>query len=130
MMEGLMTDRQTIENALNGLVDAFNAHDLDRIMTFFTDDCVLQMPRGPNPFGQRAEGAVAVKATLATRFEGIPDVHYGEDSHYIDGNVGVSKWLLTGTTAAEQKIAVRGCDFYEFRDGKATMKDSYWKIVE
>jgi hypothetical protein len=25
---------------------------------------------------------------------------------------------------------VWGCDFYTFRDGKVTRKDSYWKIVE
>jgi len=25
---------------------------------------------------------------------------------------------------------VHGCDFYSFRDGKGTRKDSYWKIVE
>jgi hypothetical protein len=25
---------------------------------------------------------------------------------------------------------VRGCDHYEFRDGKVIRKDSYWKIVE
>jgi hypothetical protein len=25
---------------------------------------------------------------------------------------------------------VRGCDLWEFRDGKVTRKDSYWKIVE
>jgi len=25
---------------------------------------------------------------------------------------------------------VRGCDHWEFRDGKVVRKDSYWKIVE
>ena len=119
-----------IADLLSGLLDAFNAHAIDRVMRFFADDCVLQMPRGPNPYGLRAEGFADVRATLTTRFEGIPDVHYDEDCHYIDGNVGVSKWLLTGTTTAGQRIEVRGCDFYEFRDGKVIMKDSYWKIVE
>ena len=119
-----------IADLLSGLLDAFNAHDIDRVMSFFADDCVLQMPRGPNPHGLRAEGFADVRATLNTRFEGIPDVHYGEDCHYTDGNVGISKWLLTGTTTAGQRIEVRGCEFYEFRDGKVIMKDSYWKIVE
>ena len=27
-------------------------------------------------------------------------------------------------------IEVRGCDLWEFRDGKVSRKDSYWKIVE
>ena len=28
------------------------------------------------------------------------------------------------------RIRVRGCDQWEFRDGKVIRKDSYWKIVE
>jgi ketosteroid isomerase-like protein len=30
--------------SLTELCDAFNAHDLDRIMSLFADDCVLEMP--------------------------------------------------------------------------------------
>jgi len=57
------------------LCDAFNAHDLDRIMALFADDCVLEMPRGPEPWGSRFEGKAAVRAALAGRFAGLPDVH-------------------------------------------------------
>jgi len=28
-----------------------------------------------------------------------------------------------------QRVAVRGCDLFEFRDDKIVRKDSYWKIV-
>ncbi len=124
-----MTDRQQILDALEGLVDAFNAHDIDRIMGFFAEDCALQMPRGPEPFGLRAEGHEKVRSTLMTRFEGLPDVHYADASHHVDGDVGMSRWLLTGTTKAGEPVKVRGCDFYHFRDGKVVLKDSYWKIV-
>jgi ketosteroid isomerase-like protein len=39
-----------IPSTLKELCEAFNAHDLDRIMTFFADDCVLEMPRGNDPW--------------------------------------------------------------------------------
>ena len=29
-----------------------------------------------------------------------------------------------------QRIAVRGCDLWEFADGRIVRKDSYWKRVE
>jgi hypothetical protein len=37
---------------------------------------------------------------LATRFAGLPDVHYGNDEHFVDSaaDTGISKWTLTGTT--------------------------------
>ncbi|WP_274627331.1 nuclear transport factor 2 family protein [Arvimicrobium flavum] len=121
-----------IRSTLTALGEAFNAHDLDRIMTFFADDCVLEMPRGKEPWGARFEGRESVRAALATRFEGLPDVHYGNAEHFVDAaaDAGMSKWTLTGTTPDGERKEVRGCDFYTFRNGKVIRKDSYWKIVE
>ena len=41
---------------LAAIAEAFNAHDLDAIMEFFADECSLDMPRGPEPWGQRFVG--------------------------------------------------------------------------
>jgi ketosteroid isomerase-like protein len=121
-----------IRSTLTELCAAFNAHDLDRIMACFADDCVLEMPRGSSPWGTRREGRQDVRTALAGRFEGLPDVHYGDDEHFVDASAGtgISRWTLTGTIREGARIEVRGCDFYTFRDGKVIRKDSYWKIVE
>ena len=115
---------------LEEFLAAFNEHDLDAIMEFFSDDCEFLMPRGRDPWGSRYVGKPAVREGLATRFEGIPDVHYGDDNHWLSGDLGVSTWMLTGTTTKGEQIAVRGVDLLKFRNGKITKKDSYWKIVE
>jgi ketosteroid isomerase-like protein len=125
-----MNDRSASIDTLKAVLAAFNAHDLDRIMDFFSDDCVLEMPRGPDPWGARFVGAVAVREGLRARFTGIPDVHYGDDTHFVIGDLGVSKWTLSGTAGNGQRIEVRGCDFFTFRDGRVVKKDSYWKIRE
>jgi steroid delta-isomerase-like uncharacterized protein len=116
---------------LKGFLEAFNNHDLDAIMGYFADDCVFYMPRGAKPRGDRYVGKEDVRAGLAKRFEGIPDVHYGDDRHWICGDdFGVSEWTLTGTSTSGQQIEVRGVDLLEFdRDGKITRKDSFWKIL-
>ncbi|MEQ1689893.1 MAG: nuclear transport factor 2 family protein [Gemmatimonas sp.] len=114
---------------LKAFLDAFNRHDLDAIMSFFADECVFYMPRGVGPRGDRYVGKAEVRAGLAKRFEGLPDVHYGEDVHWVAGDFGVSEWTLTGTPASGQHIRVRGVDLLEFVDGKITRKDSFWKIV-
>lgn len=117
---------------LTELCAAFNAHDLDRIMALFAEDCVLEMPRGNRPCGARFEGKQKVREALATRFAGLPDVHYGNERHFVDAaaETGISKWTLTGTNNAGKRVEVNGCDFYTFRNGKVIRKDSYWKIVE
>ncbi|QOF72470.1 nuclear transport factor 2 family protein [Aminobacter sp. SR38] len=121
-----------IRSLLTELSDAFNAHDLDRILALFADDCVLEMPRGNAPWGARFEGKLKVREALASRFQGLPDVHYGNPEHFVDAaaETGISKWTLTGTTPDGVRKEVRGCDFYTFRNGKVIRKDSYWKIVE
>ncbi len=122
------TEQVSVET-LKQFLEAFNAHDLDAVMSFFADDCVLEMPRGPDPWGRRLEGRPDVREGLASRFAGIPDVHYGDDRHWVCGDRAVSEWTLTGTTTKGERIEVRGCDLLEFRDGKIVRKDSYWKIV-
>ncbi|MDQ3019290.1 MAG: nuclear transport factor 2 family protein [Bacteroidota bacterium] len=123
--------QQTVtEETLKQILDAFNRHDLGSIMEFFADDCSFDFPRGPEFYGQRFTGKAQVREALAGRFKGIPDVHYGDDVHWISGDRGVSEWTLTGTNLSGVQIKVRGCDLWEFRNGKVTRKDSYWKIVE
>jgi ketosteroid isomerase-like protein len=116
-------------DTLKGFLDAFNRHDLDDIMSYFHDDCVFYMPRGKGPRGDCYVGKQDVRTGLSTRFEGIPDVHYGEDTHWTCGTCGVSEWTLTGTKKSGGRIEVRGVDLLEFRDGKVTRKDSFWKII-
>ena len=124
--------RSVTVGTLKQILEAFNRHDLDAIMEFFSDDCSFDFPRGPEPWGQRFIGKDQVREALASRFKGIPDVHYGDDRHWVsaDADKGVSVWTLTGTTTSGVSLKVRGCDLWEFQNGKITRKDSYWKIVE
>ena len=126
----MTTAPRITEATLRRFLDAFNRHDLDAIMDFFAEDCVFDAPRGPDPWGRRYRGKAEVRHGLGSRFTGIPDVHYGEDRHWLSGIRGVSEWRLTGTTTGGVRIDVHGCDLFEFRGGTIVRKDSYWKIVE
>ena len=120
-----------IGSTLKELCEAFNAHDLDRIMAFFSD-YVSWRCRGETSLGVPVRGKTGRTEALATRSEGLPDVHYGSDEHFVDStaDTGISKWTLAGTTREGTRKVVQGCDFYTFRNGKVIRKDSYWKIVE
>lgn len=125
-----MTRSPVTVETLREILDAFNRHDLDAIMSYFVEDCTFDMPRGREPWGSRYVGKAQVREALAGRFRGIPDVHYGEDAHWVGGDRGVSEWTLTGTDLSGNRLRVRGCDLWTFRDGKVARKDSFWKIVE
>jgi ketosteroid isomerase-like protein len=121
-------DHDDAMRMLKAITTAFDAHDLDGIMVHFADDAVFEGPRGPDPYGQRFVGAEAIRDAFAARFSGIPDIRYEQDEHFVDGDRGASEWTLSGTTTGGQRIEVRGCDLWTFRDGKVVKKDSYWKI--
>jgi ketosteroid isomerase-like protein len=125
-----MSGAQAATPRLEALVGAFNAHDLDAIMSFFIDDCVFDTPRGPAPGGHRLVGKQQVRRGFQARFDGIPDIEYSQDRHWTCGDRGVSEWTIRGTQTAGELIEVRGCDLFEFSDGKISRKDSFWKIVE
>jgi ketosteroid isomerase-like protein len=119
----------TVET-LEAIADAFNRHDTDGVMSFFADDAVFETPRGPEACGRRLVGTDQVRDGVAARFAGLPDVHYGEATHFVSGDRGVSEWTLTGTTPDGERLELRGCDLWTFRGGKVIRKDSYWKLRE
>jgi ketosteroid isomerase-like protein len=120
----------TVET-LKSFLEAFNRHDIDAILEFFAYDCVMDLPRGPDPWGRRTIGKEQVKEGCNSRFKGLPDVNYGEDRHFIVGNMGFSEWTLTGTSPSGERVEVCGTDHLEFNDeGKIIRKNSFWKIIE
>lgn len=123
-----MTPESAVE-MLQDMVVAFNRHDLDAFMGYFTDDAVFESPRGPEPWGRRHEGKQAVREAMEGRIRDIPNVHYGQDMHFVTGDRGVSEWTLTGMTPAGERLEYRGCDLWTFRDGRVSRKDSFWKTV-
>src|SRR5712692_11521003 len=105
-----MSSNQSVTvDTLKQIAEAFNRHDLDAIMAFFDEDCSMDFPRGSSPWGTRSIGKIKVREALAGRFAGIPDVHYGDDRHWVCGDMGVSEWTLTGTTTSGVRLNVRGC---------------------
>ena len=126
-----MDDRQEKMASLRAILEGFNAHDLDAIMSHFAEDCVFESPRGPDPWGRRFEGIDEVRRGFAARFETIPDVRYESHGDFADGDRAVSEWTISGTTTDGVPIEVRGCDIWTFApDGRIAVKNSFWKIRE
>ena len=126
-----MDDRQEKMASLRTILEGFNAHDLDAIMSHFAEGCIFESPRGPDRWGRRFEGIDEVRRGFAARFETIPDVRYESHGDFVDGNRAVSEWTISGTTTDGVTIEVRGCDIWTFApDGRIAVKNSFWKIRE
>ena len=122
-----MVDEVTVDT-LQEFADGFNAHDVDALMTFMTEDRVFKISYGPDVCGRRFEGQDAVRAAFASVWEKYPDAQWRKPSHFVAGNRGVSEWTFTGTDRGGVRVEVDGCDIFTFRDGKILVKDSYRKM--
>jgi steroid delta-isomerase-like uncharacterized protein len=112
---------------LEAFGDGWNRHDVDALMTFMADDCVFETTAGPEAWGKRYEGRDRVREGFARVFKMFPDAHFGAARHFVAGDRGCSEWTFTGTAGDGRRVEVRGCDLFTFRDGKITVKDSYFK---
>ncbi len=112
---------------LQAFADAWNRHDVDALMTFMADDCAFEASAGPDACGERHAGREAVRAAFAEVFRTFPDAHWGNATHVVHGERGVSEWIFTGTRADGTRVEVRGCDVFTFRGGKIALKNSYRK---
>lgn len=108
--------------------DAWNSHDIDRLMGLFTDDCVFEASGGTESYGCRFEGRAQVSVAFAAVFDSMPDANWGDGRHFvISDNYGVSEWRLTGTLLNGTRVDVLGCDFLTVRDNKIVRKNSFRK---
>lgn len=108
--------------------EAWNAHDLDRLMRLFADDCVFDASAGPDVHGRRFEGRAEVRAAFADVVSSMPDAQWGDSHHHVlADDYGVSEWRLTATRGDGSRLDVLGCDFLTVRDGRIVRKNSFRK---
>lgn len=119
---------------LDAIQDGFNRHDVDGILSHFSDDCEWLMARGPDPWeARRLKGKQAIGEVLSARYAVVPDMRWEDMSHFIaaDGSKACSEWTVRGTpTDGSPAIDWLGCDVWTFRDGWVVRKDTYWKYIE
>ena len=121
-------DGESLERLLVEHTDAWNSHDVDRLMRLFTDDCVFEASGGPEFCGSRFTGPAQVRKAFADVLDGMPDANWGDARHYVlADDYGVSEWRLTGTRLDGSRIDVLGCDFLTVVGDRIAKKCSFRK---
>ena len=106
---------------------AWNAHDIDKIMQYMTDDCIFETGGGSERYGTRHVGFDNVRQRFIEVWTDIPDVRFENPLHFVQGDNGCSEWTIIGTRPDGSAMELDGCDLFTFRDGKIYAKRSYLK---
>lgn len=122
-----MTAHVTVQT-LEAFSDAWNAHDLQALMSFMTDDCIFQTVSGSYEYGNRFEGREAVRKAFEAAWINFPDAQWLNGKHFVTGDRGVSEWLFVGTGKDGKRIEADGVDIFTFRGDKIYIKNAFRKV--
>ena len=107
---------------------AWNAHDLEALLSMVTEDCVFETAAGTEVFGNRFVGKDALRQAFAMAWHTWPDAQWLAPVHFVAGDRGVSEWTFAGTDRQGQRTEVRGVDVFVIREGLIARKDTYRKV--
>ena len=122
----------SLEASIDRYNEAWNAHDLDTIMSLHAPDMVFEN----HTAGETAQGE-EVRAHIARIFESWPDIHFTTRRLYVRDGLVVQEWtadathvntLRRGDITAEptgKRVEWRGVDVIPFEDGLIKRKDVY-----
>jgi steroid delta-isomerase-like uncharacterized protein len=123
---------QALEEAIARYNDAWNAHDLDAIMSMHAPGMVFE-----NHTAGEAAQADAVREHIGSIFETWPDIRFETRRSYVRDGLVVQEWTATAThsrtmrrgdIAAEptqRQVRWDGMDIIPFEHGLVKRKDVY-----
>ncbi len=117
-----------LERLLIEHTEAWNSHDIERLMSLFAEDCVFDASGGPESYGSRFVGRDQVRSAFADVLDSMPDANWGGGRHFVlADDYGVSEWRLTGTLLDGNRLDVLGCDFLTVRGNEIVRKNAFRK---
>jgi ketosteroid isomerase-like protein len=109
---------------------AFNKADVDGILGCVTDDFEWRLADGPDaPDAKVLKGGDEVRDALESRGEKYKSIKFSETELFYTDEQVIGRFRATGKYADGRPLDVRGIDIYDFRGGKISVKDSYWKDI-
>ena len=121
------------EKLLAAYPAAWSAHDLDKIQTFFHDDCIYADPT----LGVVKKGKDGVLEFAKEVFSMQPDFHLAYSQYFATESHGASVWTITNTWNGEfhgvdvtgTKVSFVGTTMFEFKNGLISRNTDYWDLT-
>ena len=119
-------DVPSTSHPLSGYMEAWSAHDADRVAAYFTDDAVYE----DVALGEVHRGKAAIKTFADGTFAELSGYAIEQKSLVVgDGSVAV-EWVMTGTyRPTGTKFSVRGVSLMDLQGGKIRRNSDFWNMA-
>ncbi len=109
--------------------EAWNSRDVDRILTYYTDDAVYEdVPSVENGWDVPLRGHQMIRESLVGTFEEMSDLGFEFVSASDAGDRIVVEWIMTGTHYGDftGRFSIRGVSVIKLKGDKiASVRDYY-----
>lgn len=110
------------EQLCNEIFDAFNAHDWEKMATYYADSLEHESPDGR--FGTKAE----LLDHYRNLHRAFPDIHDEIKNIYPSGNSVVIEFVARGTAADGSKLELPILGVLTFKNGKVIRDVTYYDL--
>jgi len=119
-----------VARVLDDWAAAWSLHDTEKVLSLFTDDCVLE----DVTFGVVNRGKKELRAFADGVFAGIPDFKIELTARFSTDAWAGMEWVMSGThkgdfpgmPATGKRFSVRGVTILELQGGKIRRDSDYW----
>jgi steroid delta-isomerase-like uncharacterized protein len=118
---------------LEDLAAAWTFHDIEKMLSLCTDDCVYE----DVTMGVVNRGKAELKAFAGAVLAAFPDLTMKLTSGFTDGNWAGAEWTMSGThkgdlpgmPATGKEFSLRGASICELHEGKIKRSSDYWDMA-
>jgi steroid delta-isomerase-like uncharacterized protein len=110
-------------------LDAWNSHDIDRILTYYTEDAFYEdVPTVENGWGVPSRGHQMIRESLVGMFEEMSDLGFEFVSASGAGDRMVVEWIMTGTHYRDfsGRFSIRGVSPIKLKGDKIASVSDYY----
>jgi steroid delta-isomerase-like uncharacterized protein len=124
---------KAINQFINDLMDAWNAHDIERTVAFYAPDYVGIDVAQARP----QHGPEGIRQMLTRYARAFPDLHFSTDETIIQGNRVALVWTGRGTHLGPlmnipptgRKIEIRGVSLLTVERNQVLRADYIWDVA-
>lgn len=114
-------------------LEAWDSQDVDRILTFYTEDAFYEdVPTVDNGWGPALRGHEMIRESVASTFADMSDLGFEFVSASGGGDHMVVEWIMTGTHYREYtgSFSVRGVSVVELEGNKVASVSDYYDAYQ
>lgn len=111
------------------LLDAWNSHDIDRILTYYTEDAFYEdVPNVENGWAAPMRGHQMIRESLVETFEEMSDLGLEFVSASSAGDRMVVEWVMTGTHYRDfsGRFSIRAVSVIKLKGDKIASVSDYY----